>query len=335
MSLSPISLPGNRPPDRFYAGGERIAEFRGVPWTGGNLPEDWIGATNTLHGEEVLGLSVLPDGRVLRDAVQADPVAWLGAAHVARFGTDTKLLTKLLDAGQRLPVHVHPDTAFAAQHLGRAHGKTEAWVILRGGSVHLGFARALPRAEVHRLVQEQDVQPLLAAMHRIEVAPGDAVLVPARMPHAIGEGVFLVEVQEPEDLSILMEWRGFAIDGERDGHLGLGFDLALEAADLTACSTEQVGRLVRRAEGSGSVLPGQAAEFFRVDRIAAGAVLDAGFGVVVVTGGSGRLRAQGGEQATPVRAGQTVLVPHAAGELVLETDGGDVEALWCRPPVAG
>lgn len=334
MPLTPIALPGNRPPDRFYAGGARIAEFRGVPWTGGNLPEDWIGATNTLHGEDVLGLSVLPDGSLLRDAVQADPVAWLGPAHVARFGADTKLLTKLLDAGQRLPVHVHPDAAFAAQHLGRTHGKTEAWVILRGGSVHLGFEQALPPDEVHRLVRDQDVEPLLSAMHRFEVDPGDAVLVPARMPHAIGEGVFLVEVQEPEDLSILMEWRGFAIDGEREGHLGLGFDVALEAADLTACSAEQVGRLVRRARGSGPVLPDRAADFFRVDRISAGAVLDAGFGVVVVTGGRGRLRAEGGDEATPVRAGQTILVPHEAGALVIEADG-EVDALWCRPPAAG
>ncbi|WP_231560250.1 hypothetical protein [Microbacterium hominis] len=39
-------------------------------------------------------------------------------------------LVKLLDAGQRLPVHAHPDDAFAAAHLGRAHGKAEAWYIL-------------------------------------------------------------------------------------------------------------------------------------------------------------------------------------------------------------
>ncbi|MGY5884574.1 class I mannose-6-phosphate isomerase [Modestobacter lacusdianchii] len=333
MPLTPIVLPDNRPPDRFYAGGEQIAEFRGLSWTGGHLPEDWIGATTTLHGEETLGLSVLPDGRLLRDAVRVDPVAWLGQTHVTRFGADTKLLTKLLDAGQRLPVHVHPDGTFAARHLGRAHGKTEAWVVLRGGSVHLGFARELARDLVHELVRRQDVEPLLAAMHGIDVAPGDAVLVPAGMPHAIGEGVFLVEVQEPEDLSILLEWRGFAIDGQREGHLGLGFDLALDAADLAACSTEQVDRLVRRAQGSGPVLPGQAAEFFRVDRIASGTVLDAGFGVVVVTGGRGRLRAERGNAELLVTAGQTILVPHEAGTLIL--DGDQVEGLWCRPPAAG
>jgi mannose-6-phosphate isomerase len=241
------------------------------------------------------------------------------------------LLTKLLDAGQRLPVHLHPDGAFAAEHLQRAHGKTEAWVVLRGGEVHLGLRQGLDRAEARRLVREQDVEALLAAMHRVDVAPGDAVLVPAGLPHAIGAGVFLVEVQEPEDLSILMEWQGFALDGERDGHLGLGFDLALDAADLSAWSPERIAGLVVRDRGPGPVLPERAAEFFRVDRVRGRDSLGASFGVVVVTGGQGVLRTAGDDWTATVRAGQTLLVPHRAGALGLD---GDVEALWCRPPRA-
>ncbi|NKF32242.1 carbohydrate kinase, partial [Pseudomonas sp. BGM005] len=100
---------------------------------------DWIGSTTTVNGEPELGLTTLPDGRVLRDAVEQDPVAWLGDAHVARWGADTRLLVKLLDAGQRLPVHAHPHDDFAAAHLGRAHGKAEAWYILQGGTVHVGL----------------------------------------------------------------------------------------------------------------------------------------------------------------------------------------------------
>ncbi|CCH86910.1 Mannose-6-phosphate isomerase [Modestobacter italicus] len=332
MPLVPLTLDPNQPADRFYAGGARIAEFRGTPWVGGNLPEDWVGSSTTLFGEHELGLTRLPDGRLLRDVVAADPVGWLGAAHVARFGADTMLLTKLLDAGQRLPVHLHPDGAFAAEHLQRAHGKTEAWVVLRGGEVHLGLRRDLAPAEVRRLVAEQDVEVLLAAMHRVEVAPGDAVLVPAGLPHAIGAGVLLVEVQEPEDLSILLEWRGFALDGERDGHLGLGFDLALQAADLSGWSPERIDSLVVRRRGPGPVLPERAAEFFRVDRVLGGDPLAASFGVVVVTRGQGRLRAADDGWTATVGAGQTLLVPHGAGALALD---GDVEALWCRPPQAG
>jgi mannose-6-phosphate isomerase len=88
---------------------------------------------------------------------------------------------------------------------------------------------------------------------------------------------------------------------------------------------------VSRRAGTGPVLPEQAADFFRVDRVAAGAVLDAGFAVLVVTRGQGDLRQEGEGHDLPVRAGHTVLVPHQAGSLVID---GDLEALWCRPPQA-
>lgn len=43
------------------------------------------------------------------------------------------------------------------------------------------------------------------------------------MPHAIGESILIVEVQESENLSVLTEWNGFEIDGVKDGHLGSDF----------------------------------------------------------------------------------------------------------------
>src|SRR3712207_7675257 len=39
--------------------------------------------------------------------------------------------------------------------------------------------------------------------------PGDAIFVPAGTPHAIGDGVLIVELQEPSDMSVLLEWEGF------------------------------------------------------------------------------------------------------------------------------
>src|SRR5207302_407045 len=71
-----------------------------------------------------------------------EPEAWLGAAHVQRYGADPALLVKLLDAGPRLPLHVHPDRRFATAHLASPYGKTEAWVTVDAvpdASVHLGF----------------------------------------------------------------------------------------------------------------------------------------------------------------------------------------------------
>lgn len=321
-----VSLPANCPPDRFYRGGRRITGFRGVAPGGDHEPEDWVASTTTLFGEPELGRTTLPGGVPLVDAVRADPVGWLGDTHVQRHGADTRLLVKLLDAGQRLPVHAHPDGAFADEHLGRAHGKAEAWFILSPGVVHLGLTDDVDAGELRRLVDIQDTETLLGLLHRVPVAPGDVVYVPPGVLHAIGEGVFIVEVQEPEDLSILLDWRDFDLDGTRDGHLGLGFDLALQAVEHRARSTAELAELVRPAGVGPSVLPEASRPYFRLERIAVDgrSVTDPGFAVLVTLTGSVAL--DGGPD---LPAGTTAVAPHAAGPLVLTGSG---EVLVCRPP---
>ena len=325
----PIALPANQPADRFYRGGPQIAALRHVDYLGGNIPEDWVGSTTTLFGESDLGLTRLPDGRLLRDVVSEDPKSWLGDQHLEAFGVDTKLLTKLLDAGQRLPVHVHPDGAFAAEHLGRAHGKTEAWVILTPGTVYLGFREDVPEEVLADLVARQDVDGMLKKMHAIDVGTGDAVLVPAGFAHAIGDGILLVEVQEPEDLSILLEHAGFDLPEGSILDLGLGWDLALKAVDFRGRDASEIeDHLVTRAK-DGSVLPEAADTFFRVQQVRGGSQVHASFGVGVILDGEGVLAWESGSM--PVTPGQSIVVPFAAGELTLT---GDVSALWCLPPLS-
>jgi mannose-6-phosphate isomerase len=322
-----IPLPANQPAARFYHGGSRIASFRGTVPGAGFEPEDWVGSVTTLAGDDATGLTTLADGTLLRDAIADDPVAWLGPEHVARYGADPMLLVKLLDAGQRLPVHAHPDAGFAGHHLGRAHGKAEAWYIVDGGTVHLGLRASIADDDLADLVRAQDVDTLLGLLHEIPVAAGDVVYVPPGMLHAIGSGIFLVELQEPEDLSILLEWRGFEIDGAQLGHLGLRFDIALKAVDRTALSPDDLSDLVGPAGDRASVLPAAADRYFRLERkvIDGAARLEPGFAVLVIESGVART----GDVVLP--AGTTWLLPHAAGPVDLS---GTATVLACRPPAA-
>lgn len=330
--MKPIILPANQPRDRFYAGGAAISAFRGDPPSAPNTPEDWVASTTSVRGEPASGPTTLPDGTLLGDAVAHDPIAWLGSEHVRAFGSDTGLLVKLLDAGQRLPVHAHPDDAFAAAHLGAAHGKAEAWYILTPGEVRLGLTEDIDADELRRIVDAQDSSQLLERMHPVHVSPGDTVFVPPGVLHTIGEGILLVEAQQPEDLSILLEWQGFSLDGERDGHLGLGFDLALTAVEVTARTADSVAALVRRAPGVGSVLSPAADPFFRLELVEAADAhpLPAGFGVLVVLEGRVTLRAAEGDVVAA--AGSTILLPASAGRVDLLGHG---RALHCRPPAPG
>jgi mannose-6-phosphate isomerase len=336
--MEPIRLGANRFP-RFYRGGPAIDELRGAgTGTGdGFLPEDWVGSTTSAFGSERDGLTRLEDGRTLRDAVRADPEGFLGPAHAGAYGADPGLLVKLLHAGERLPVHLHPDRDFARRHLGCPWGKTEAWVILGSDGpdpvVHLGFREPMAPDRLAGLVEEQRVAALLDSLNTVPVAAGDTVLVPAGTAHAIGQGVLLVELQEPTDFSVLLEWEGFAIDGRREGHLGLGFDLALGAVDRSALTGAGLARL---REGRGPARPGVerlfpsgADPFFRAERLRPdpAAALEAAFSILVVTGGSGRLETPGG--GLELVRGDTVLVPFAAGPGEVR---GRLEAVRALPP---
>lgn len=324
-----VALDANQPPDRFYLGGEAIDAFRGVPRGPDRRPEDWVASTTTLAGEPALGLSRLPDGRLLKDAVAAEPEAWLGAEHIGAHGAHPALLVKLLHAGQRLPVHAHPDDAFAATHLHLPSGKAEAWYLLSGGTVHVGLRRDVSAEELAALVAAQDVDALLGLLHRRDVDAGTLVYVPPGVLHAIGAGILLVELQQPADLSILLEWDGFALDGESDGHLGIGFDRALEAVERMAREPEplivpfdEVGRL-----------PLDAGRYFRLERVRVRgdlARVDAGFAVLIVVAGTVRLAPEHGD-ILDAPAGTTIVAPHDAGEIEVSGDG---TLLVARPPRA-
>jgi mannose-6-phosphate isomerase len=329
-----VVLGPNQPPDRFYLGGARIAALRGEGSPGEHVPEDWVASTTTVAGTADLGLTVLPDGRLLRDAVAADPAGWLGPDHVSRHGEDIALLVKLLDAGERLPVHVHPDDDFARSHLGCRNGKTEAWIILSaepGSRVYLGFRHDVAPEQLASWVEQQDREALLGACHSVEVSPGDTVFVPAGLPHAIGAGILLLELQQAADLSLLLEYAGFAIDGASEGHLGIGFDTALQCVRSGALPEDELAQLIGRWDDP-HVFPASADAFFRAQRLVVQAEvgIEPGFSVLVVASGSGQISSASGD--VDVRTGSTVVVPYGAGRLDVR---GELEILRCQPPDPG
>jgi mannose-6-phosphate isomerase len=323
--MTVLSLPANQP-ETFYRGAGRIAAFRTTPALP-ERPEDWVASTTSRFGNAPAGMSVLPDGRLLAEAVAADPGWWLGPGR----GADPGVLVKLLDAGQRLPLHVHPDRRFAADHLASPYGKTEAWVIVSaepGAVVHLGFTRDVAADELADWVNGQKIDEMLAATNTLEVRAGDAVLCPAGVPHAIGAGILLIEVQEPTDFSVLLEYDGFALDGPAEGHLRLGYDLALQCVDRGGWDADRLAAL----RGSERLLPPAADPFFAAERLrpAPAVRLAAGFSVVVITAGEGTLR--GAHDELAVRRGETLLVPYAAGPVELR---GRLEAVRLGAPVTG
>ena len=302
---------------RFYRGGALLGALRGEQEEDVTFPEDWIGsvtrAQNPGRDDPTEGLTPLADGRLLKDVVEAAPERWLGSRHVERFGVTTGLLVKLLDPAERLPVHAHPNRAFARRHLGSRFGKTEAWIVVatRGAEadVWVGLRRPVERDRYRAWIERQDTQALLGSLHRVTVRSGDVVYVPAGVPHAIGPGALIAELQEPTDFLIHCEWSGFPIRPE-DSHLGLGWDTALAALDLEP-----------REPVLG--LPEEAAAFFWVDETVAPA---GRFAVLLVLAGEGELDGQ------PARRGDAFAVPASTNRLEVS---GDLRVLRCLAPDPG
>jgi mannose-6-phosphate isomerase len=286
---------------RFYRGGALIDRLRGDPECDNEYPEDWVGsvvaASNPGRDEPDAGLSRFADGGLVRDAVATDPALW----------GEPRVLVKLLDPAIRLPVHAHPNRAFAREHLRSNYGKTEAWIVVgtraADAEVWLGLREAVDPGQYREWIERQDTDALLDSLNHVRVKPGDVLFVPAGVPHALGAGALIVELQEPTDFSLLCEWQGFPIRAE-DAHLGLGWDRALDALDLSGF-TPTFG------------LPPEAAEFFTVDD----RLEPAGdFAVVLVLEGEGEIDGQ------PARAGNAFVVPRAADRLDVR---GDLRVLRC------
>jgi len=335
LEVQPSKLPSNQF-DHFYKGGYRIGKLRNGP--GGPMrPEEWIGSTTTRFGELVTGLSKLSDGRLLKDAVNTDPIAWLGQKHVERFGVSTEVLVKLLDPDQRLPVHYHPDQNFAKEKLQLNHGKTEAWIILEapaGARVGVGFKRQMDKSEVADLVKAHNSEALLDSLVFKEVKPGDAVFVPAGVVHAIEAGIFILEIQEPTDLSILLEWDGLAVDGDKEGHLNLGFEMALDAlrlSPLTKAEREEIFTGFNSfSPKSQPIFRAVANPFFRADYLTGDDKrIEAGFGIFLCLSGEGELVFANSENLS-VRSGDAIVIPFTAGSFTISNCVG----ILSRPAAA-
>jgi mannose-6-phosphate isomerase len=334
----------------MYRGGAMIGllegEFRGKDT---ECPEDWVGSTvqarnpgSHYRGGEGLALiaSGAGDPVTLKSVVEAYPEEMLGPSHVREFGTNAALLVKLLDAAVRLMIHAHPSKSFASQHLGSCFGKTEAWFVLDtrpdadDPSVLIAFREEVSRARYRAMLDAQDIASMISVLHSVPVKGGDVVYVRAGLPHAIGAGVFMVELQEPTDYSIMLERAAPNYTfSPGESFLGLEESLALSVIDHRVYTMENVRRelLIRprvvRSEGESTeseLLGYDTTECFAGRRLDVRGSLkgdtEGRYFLLIVIDGEGVMLHQGGE--TALRRGMQLFVPASVGTHEFRSTGG-------------
>lgn len=356
---TPLRLDPN-PAWRSYLGGRELRRFRGMPAADDNhFPEDWLASTvRARNGEnaqsEDEGISrVTIEGRemALPDLLRGDPAGWWGARPPETCPIDaTGVLIKLLDSSTRLHIQAHPDADFVARHFGDTAGKTECWYIVAtrtdAAYVYLGFQRAPSRDAWARMIRDQDLDAMLACFDRIPVRPGDCYVVPAGTPHAIGEGILMIEIQEPTDWVVRCE---FEVGGlrlpEAARYMGLDLDACLNIFDYTGYPPAAVAaRFGQRpaiiATGAShieeKIIDDAFDRFFRLRRLrGTGPARWTGgeLMVLIVTKGSGRLAGGAGDHAAP--AGSAWLLPGATREWAWHGERNTPwEVVLAQPPEA-
>lgn len=238
---------------RTYGGGAALDRWHGRTGENGMFPEDWAASTtraiNPGREDIVEGLSrviSMDDAPYLTDVIAQDPQGFFGAAHLKAFGEKAGFLVKLIDAGERLTIQVHPDKKYAKEILNSDYGKTESWYILGSNSdaiqpcIYLGFKPGVTREIWKDIFDRQDIPAMLDCLHKIPVHAGECYFISAGVPHAIGEGCFLAEIQEPTDYTMRTELvtpAGLRIH-EKQCHQGVGYEKMLDCFHYEGVSLE-------------------------------------------------------------------------------------------------
>lgn len=351
----PFRLAPNRV-SYLLPGGELIDRFLGqAPGSHPGASQMWVASVvqSTLEGAADSRSYILPQdgGGCLAAELAAHPAEFLGEANAAAFGPNPGFLLKLLHSSQRLLVQTHPTREKAQRYFGWPYGKTEAWYVLGvdeaagPACVWVGFVPGVTPEAFRALIDRQDTEAILACLHRFVIRPGDVVFIPAGLPHALGAGSLVAEIQEPTDITLRAE--RIRPDGSElppeSLHSGAGMDALLDCFDFSWALPAAAVRercFLRPARRS---VPGGAEEtligpaqtpYFGLTRVAAAAPClreNGAFRVLLVESGKGWL--QGGGERLPLARGTEVFVPHGVRRYTLVPEGG-LAVLECEPPRA-
>lgn len=223
---------------RSYFGGKNLDKLAGKDtFINLQFPEEWIASTvrafNPGREDIIEGLSVCENGEYLSDIVAKDPIGVLGNENYNRFGEVMPILVKLLDSAERLFIQCHPTIEFSKKYFNSQFGKTECWYIISSeddACVYIGFKKGITKEEWVDCYERQYIDGMLSMMHRIPVKSGDLIFVDGGIPHAIGAGCLLCEIQEPTDYMVIPERKSKSgiVLSDAKMHGGLGFDRMMD-----------------------------------------------------------------------------------------------------------
>ncbi len=241
---------------RTFLGGSLIDKMHGKNCEDNHFPEEWISsctqAINIGREDIIEGLSYAVMGGkkvLLASLVQRYPKFLLGEKHYNRYGTSLAMLAKIIDSKERLAIQFHPNNEQAKKLFNSPFGKTECWHILsvrntEGDNPHiyLGLKKGVTKEVFINYFNVQDVDRMISSLNKVYVSPGETYFIEGGIPHAIGSGCMLAELQEPTDFTLRTERQtpsGLKFKDETI-HLGLGFDKMFDCFNFETFTYDEI-----------------------------------------------------------------------------------------------
>jgi Phosphomannose isomerase len=348
---------------RVYKGGKLLEEWHSAQNPqDGNFPEEWVASSIKARNpnrenipEEGLSRVSMPGGALLKELIEQDPVTFLGKMHFEKYGCNMAVLVKMIDSLSRLIIQVHPDKEFAKSVLSSDYGKTEAWYIIGGRKIDgqdpyvlIGFKPGMTKEKWKRLFEEQDIEGMLKALNKLTVKPGEVYLIEGGVPHAIGAGCFLIEIQEPTDYTMRVERKtqqGIVFPDEHC-HQGSGFAKMFDCFHYD-CYTEAeiikrwrlTPKLLSRDQSAEqwALIDREATELFEMQKVivtqAFDLTMDGRYCIAIIAEGGGSISSIGsGKDNFDVCKGDLLFIPACVNRVHFEADGNPLEAILCYPP---
>ena len=230
------------------------------------------------------------------------------------------LLIKFLDAREALSLQVHPRSKGKKRTAERAPEKDEAWFVIDAdpsAELHIGAKPGITNDDVVAAIASDRLQELLISR---PVWNGDCYYLPSGVPHALGAGLVVAEIQTPVDVTYrLYDWGRVGLDGRpRELHV----EQALANIRYDVAETEIVQPRRMRIASRASIERVATCERFSVERVRAETGVDCTSSsgemrVLILL--NGRLITRGELESQEFYTGDVVLLPAALPSGSVET----------------
>lgn len=160
-------------------------------------------------------------GKTLMELIEEKPEEMLGEIpfeHMLRLA--------YLDAKDDLSIQVHPYNSYAKAHENDL-GKTESWYVLdtKPNATLVAGTLTEDKNVIQKALEDENLEPYL---RKVDIEAGDFILIPAGMLHALGAGIFAIEIGTNSNTTYrFYDYNRTDANGnKRELHLEKSFDVA-------------------------------------------------------------------------------------------------------------